>query len=65
MSEDTIYFDFFIHSMHFTCEDYSDTTYAIYHEGMFVAELDECDYQQAVGKAVDYYKKCAYMGITV
>lgn len=58
---DTIYFDFFIHEMHFTCEDYSDNSYAIYNEGMFVAEIDECNYSKAVACAVDYYKKCKYM----
>lgn len=63
MNEDKIYFDFFIHSMHFTCEDYGDNSYAIYNEGMFVAEIKECNYNKAVASAVKYYKQCAYMGI--
>ena len=59
--EDKIYFEFFIHEMHFTCEDYSDNSFGIYNEGMFVAEIDECDYDKAVASAVEYYKKCKCM----
>lgn len=56
---------FFVHSMHFTCEDYGENTYAVYHEGMFVGKIDECDYGKAVACAVNYYKQCAIMGITI
>lgn len=64
MSKDTVYFNFFIHNIHFTCEDYSDTSAAIYHEGMFASEIETPDYNKAVNAAVNYYKKCAAMGIT-
>ena len=65
MNTDIICFDFFIHNMHFTCEDYGKNTYAVYHEDMFVAEINECDYDKAAAYAVKYYKQCANMGITV
>lgn len=65
MNNDTIYFDFFIHGMHFTCEDYGENAYAVYHEGMFVGKIDECDYDKAVACAVQYYKQCAIMGVTI
>lgn len=58
--EDKIYFSFFIHEMHFTCEDYGDS-FGVYNEGMLIAEIDECDYNKAVASAVEYYKKCRYM----
>lgn len=65
MDDNTIYFDFFIHGMHFTCEDYDENTYAVYHENTFVAEINECDYKKAVTRAVQYYKECAANGTTI
>jgi uncharacterized protein YaiE (UPF0345 family) len=61
--KDTVYFSFFINSMSFTCEDYGEDSYAVYNEGMFVAEIGECDYNKAVACAVEYYKKCMCMSL--
>jgi hypothetical protein len=54
--EDKIYFEFFIHEMHFTCEDCGEDSFGVYNEGMLIAEIDECDYDKAVACAVKYYK---------
>jgi hypothetical protein len=49
--------------MSFTCEDYGEDSFGVYNEGMFVAEIDECDYDKAVACAVEYYKKCMCMSL--
>lgn len=65
MNNDTIYFDFFIENMHFTCEHYGDNAYGIYYEGMLVDSIDECNYDKAEACAYDYYNQCVAMGVII
>lgn len=58
MYEDTIYNDFFMMNEHFTVEDYSKNSYALYHEDMFVTELDSTDPSDAYAAARDYMFAC-------
>jgi hypothetical protein len=45
---------------HFTIEDYSDNSYALYHEGMFVKELASTDLSEAYAAAKNYMFACRY-----
>lgn len=45
---------------HFTIEDYSGNSYALYHEGMFVKELASTDRSEAYDAARDYMFACRY-----
>lgn len=60
MYEDIIYADFFMMNEHFTIEDYSGNSYALYHEGMFVKELASTDRSEAYDAARDYMFACRY-----
>ena len=59
MNEDKIYNEFHMFSEHFTVEDCATTRYALYHEGMFVAELKSLDPNEAYAAAEVYC--CSYM----
>lgn len=60
MYEDIIYDDFFMMNEHFTIEDYSDHSYALYHEDMFVKELASTDLSEAYDAAKNYMFACRY-----
>ena len=51
---DKIYDSFFVNGEKFTIEDYSENSYALCHEEMFVAELKSTDRKEATPLAVNY-----------
>lgn len=52
--DDIIYDDFFMMGERFTIEDYSDNSYALYHEGMFVKELASTNLSEAYAATENY-----------
>lgn len=58
--DNIIYDDFFMMGERFTIEDYSDNSYALYHEGMFVKELASTDLSEAYAAAKNYMFACRY-----
>jgi len=58
--DDIIYDDFFMMGERFTIEDYSNNSYALYHEGMFVKELASTDLSEAYAATENYMFACCY-----
>lgn len=57
MTEDIIYFDFFMNGEHFTVEDYTENAVAVFCEDSFVAEIAAPNLDLAYAAARDY--ECA------
>ena len=59
---DTVFLDFFYNGEHFTVEDYSNNSKAVYHEERFVEEIKGGDHNAVKSNALDAARKYLSFG---
>ena len=59
---ETVFLDFFYNGEHFTVEDYSEHSKAVYHEERFVSKITGDDYQTLKSNAMDTARKYLSFG---